>query len=83
MVVEKGDMVSMRVKDGTHGYYRGEVLEDGIYLGPDHPFITLTEIEGAIKELKRLKLRRQYEKDKSLEDKYSLQNERLGVEGDF
>jgi alpha-ketoglutarate-dependent taurine dioxygenase len=71
MIVEKGDMVPMCVEN--FGYKRQEVEEDGIYLGADYGVITLSDIEDAVKDLKKLRLRRQYEKDEHLEKKYAEQ----------
>jgi len=81
MVVEKGDMVPQACgkygNTGT-GYARLPAPEDGIYLGPDVPIITLYELEDAVRELRRLRLRRQTEKDEELERKYHEQVFRMG-----
>lgn len=82
MVVEKGDIIVQRVnsKDSGGGYARMESPADGIYINADVPILTLQEIEEAVKDLKKLKLRRQYEKDEELERKYREQTDRIGGE---
>lgn len=74
MIVEKGDMVSQAVP--PFGYRRMEVEHDGLFIGPDVPIISLDDIEWAVRELKRLKLQRQKEKDMELEAAYARQCER-------
>jgi hypothetical protein len=85
MVVEKGDMVPQACgasKDsGGTGYARLPAPEDGIYLGPDVPVITLYELEDAVRELRRLRLRRQTEKDEELEKKFHEQTQRMVGDG--
>lgn len=83
MVVEKGDMVPQScgtlggLGSGT-GYARLPAPEDGIYLGPDVPIITLYELEDAVRELRKIRLRRQTEKDEELEKKYHEQVIKMG-----
>jgi len=75
MVVEKGDHVIQKVKGsggewGGNGYARQEVDEDGIYIGPDYPILTIEDLEDSISELRRLKKKRQREMDRWLDRRY-------------
>lgn len=69
MIVEKGDRVGMRVDEVNTGYINKFVEADGLYIGPDHPIITLEEIELFLSELRRLRDKRRREKDEALEKK--------------
>lgn len=85
MVVEKGDMVSQscgKFGEGGVGYARLPAHDDGIYLGPDVSIITLDELENAVRDLRRIRLRRQTEKDEELERKFNEQVFRMVPDGD-